>query len=310
MRIQNSEFGSRNAGCNRPNRRRAAFTLIEVLAAMAVLVVLVLALTRMFMEAAGITKRGTTALMRNSTMETAMETLLQDAESMMVNDRLACYVRADTMDKGTDGFGFDDVWFIGTSGDQDDDMPYEYFHFFVTNRVVTNGLGAAYLRFSLMKERMIFSVADDRSLYALDAADTRWWEKAKSFGAAWDSQVLADNVVRFDVYCTGWEGDEWMGGRSGIQEFDSTRGPRGDVSLSGLPPAAFDIYLQVASPEVAMEAGMALVQGVDAATQRKAREMMIRDSASLFGRAVPINGSARYNVVTVYGTNLTAYYED
>jgi hypothetical protein len=48
--------------------------------------------------------------------------------------------------------------------------------------------------------------------------------------------------------------------------------------------------------------------GVDAATQKKAREAMIRDSASLFGRAVPINGSARYNTVTVYGTNNTSYY--
>ena len=298
--------------------RRSGFTLIEVLAAMAVLVVLVLALTRMFMEAAGITKRGTTALLRNSTMETAMETLLQDSESMMVNDRLACYVRADTTDKGTDGFGFDDVWFIGTSGDQDDDLPYEYFHFFVTNQVVTNSLGAAYMRFSLIKDRMLFAVADsitrDVPFYALDSQDMQWWVKGKlnpqrGF-SPWDRQVLADNVVRFDVYCTGWEGDEWMGGRSGIQEFDSTRGPKGDAKLAGVSPAAFDVYLQITSPEVAAESGMALVQGVDAATQRKAREMMIRDSSSLFGRAVPVNGSARYNAVTVYGTNNTAYYED
>jgi len=308
MRIQNSEFGSQNAGRNRPNRRRAAFTLIEVLAAMAVLVVLVLALTRMFMEAAGITKRGTTALMRNSTMETAMETLLQDSESMMVNDRLACYVRADTTDKGKDGFGFDDVWFIGTSGDQDDDMPYEYNHFYVTNRIATNGLGAAYVRFSLIKARCIFAVGDQYGVYALDSEDMQWWEKMGN--VRWDSQVLADNVVRFDVYCTGWDGDEWMGGRSGIQEFDSTRGPKGNPALAGVSPAAFDIYMQITSPEVAVESGMALVQGVDAATQRKAREMMIRDSASLFGRAVPINGVARYNTVTVYGTNNTAYYEN
>lgn len=303
-----------NLGCwgraNRPGepRRVSAFTLIEVLAAMAVLVILVLALTRMFVEAANITKRGTTALMRNSTMETAMETLLQDAESMMVNDRLACYVRADTTDAGTDGFGFDDVWFIGTSGDQDDDMPYEYNHFYVTNKVVTNSLGAPYMRFSLIKGRMIFAVADQRGTYALDPEDTQWWQEAGSY--VWDKQVLADNVVRFDVYCTGWDGDEWMGGHSGIHEFDSMRGPRGDAALAGVPPAAFDIYLQVTSPEVAVEAGMALVDGVDGGTQRKAREMMVRDSSSLFGRAVPINGSARYNTVTVYGTNNTAYYED
>jgi len=288
--------------------RRSGFTLIEVLAAMAVLVVLVLALTRMFMEAAGITKRGTTALMRNSTMETAMETLLQDSESMMVNDRLACYVQADTTDAVKDGFGFDDVWFIGTSGDQDDDMPYEYNHFYVTNKIATNSLGAAYVRFSLIKARCIFAVGDQYGVYAMDLDDLQWWKKMGN--VRWDSQVLADNMVRFDVYCTGWDGDEWMGGRSGIQEFDSTRGPKGNPKLAGVSPAAFDIYMQITSPEVAVESGMALVQGVDAATQRKAREMMIRDSSSLFGRAVPVNGSARYNTVTVFGTNNTSYYED
>ena len=310
MRIQNSEFRNQNGEHNRPKRRRTAFTLIEVLASMAVLVILILALTRMFGEASGITKRGTTMLMRNSTLETAMETLLQDAESMMVNDRLACYVQADTVDY-PDGFGFDEVWFIGTSGDQDDDLPYEYFHFYVSESIATNSLGAPYKRFSLMKARMIFSVGDDRDMYALDSLDTQWWKKGKMIsGLIWDDQVLAENVVRFDIYCTGWKGDPWMGRGLGSDEFDSTSGPQRDATRASMPPAAFDIYLQVTSPEVAVESGMALVNGVDATTQQKAREMMIRDSASLFGRAVPINGSARYNAVTVYGTNNTAYYED
>lgn len=310
MSIQNSEFRSRNGTRGLRNGARNAFTLIEVLASMAVLVILILALTRMFGEASGITKRGTTMLMRNSTLETAMETLLQDAESMMVNDRLACYVQADTVDY-PDGFGFDEVWFIGTSGDQDDDLPYEYFHFYVAESIATNSLGAPYKRFNLKKERMLFSVADKYgSLYALDPLDTQWWKKAKTISSLiWDDQVLAENVVRFDFYCTGWKGEPWMGRGLGSDEFDSTRGPNGN-DPKNVPPAAFDIYLQVTSPEVAVESGMALVDGVDATTQQKAREMMIRDSASLFGRAVPVNGAARYNSVTVYGTNNTAYYED
>ena len=59
---------------NRASRRlrMGGFTLIEVLASMAVLVVLILALTRMFVEAANITKRGTTALARNSMGATAI----------------------------------------------------------------------------------------------------------------------------------------------------------------------------------------------------------------------------------------------
>ena len=295
-------------------RRGGGFTLVEVLASMAVLVVLVLALTRMFVTATNITRSGTSSLMRNSTGETAMETLLQDAEGMVVNDRLACYVRADITDEGTDGFGFDDVWFISTSGDQDDDMPYEYFHIYVTNTLSTTPQGAPYLRFDLIKDRMIFAVGDQRGMYALDPDQTQWWNIAQTFAATafgpWDRQVLADHLVRFDIYCTGWDGTGWMGGYSGIQEFDSTRGPNGDARYKNIPPAAFDIYLQVTSPDVAMESGMALVDGVPAATQRKAREMMIRDSSSLFGRASPITGAARYHSVTVHGTNNTAYYTD
>lgn len=290
---------------------RRGFTLVEVLAAMAVLVVLILALTRMFVQATNITRSGTTSLMRNSTIETAMETLLQDAEGMVVNERLACYVEADTTDSGADGFGFDDVGFLSTSGDQDDDMAYEYFHFYVSDNVATNSTGAPYRRYRLIKERMIMAVGDARNFYALSTNDTKWWLEAELFPTAWDRQVLADNVVRFDIYCTGWDGTGWMGGYSGIHQFDSTMPhSAGGQNIADVPPAAFDIYLQVTSPDVAMEAGMGLVDGVDATTKRKSREMMIRDSSSLFGRAVPITGAARYNTVAVYGTNNTAYYAE
>ncbi len=314
MRMKQATHGTPRASAARVGHRQG-FTLIEVLAAMAVLVILVLALTRMFMEATSITRRGTSALLRNSTAETAMETLLQDAEGMVVNDRLACYVKADTADPN--GFGFDDVWFISTSGDQDDDLPYEYFHYFVTNKIYTNSLGAPYVRFDLMKERMLFAVGDNIKygsgvrFYAMETNTVQWWTRARNIPATeWDRQVLADNVVRFDVYCTGWDGQAWMGGFSGVHEFDSTRGPRGNIALAGIPPAAFDIYLQVTSPDTAIESGMALMPGVPNDVQTKAREKMIRDSSSLFGRAVPIIGAARYVTVTTYGTNNTVYYED
>ena len=300
----------------------AGFTLVEVLASMAVLVVLVLALTRMFVMATNVTRSGTSALMRNSTGETAMETLLQDTEGMVVNERLACYVRADLTDAGVDGFGFDDVWFISTSGDQDDDMPYEYFHYYVTNTLSTTPQGAPYMRFDLVKDRMIFAVGDQRGMYALSTNDTQWWDIAQTFAATefgpWDRQVLADHVVRFDIYCTGWDGRGWMSGTSaGLHVFDSTVGPNlaglppaEKEKLKNMPPAAFDIYLQLTSPDVAMESGMALVSGVPAATQKKAREMMIQNSSSLFGRATPITGPARYHSAVNHGTNNTAYYAE
>ncbi|MDP2325517.1 MAG: prepilin-type N-terminal cleavage/methylation domain-containing protein, partial [Gammaproteobacteria bacterium] len=226
---------------------RGGFTLIEVLVSVAVLVVLMLALMRMFMGTAGVARRGTTMLMRNSTAETAMETMLRDVEGMVVNERLACYVRADASDSPADpltrgyGFGFDEAWFISTEGDQDDDMPYEYIHYFVSPVVATGPTGEKYLRFDLMKERMIFAVGDSRlpvPMYALSTNDTQWWKIARRFSSnVWDRQTLADNVVRFDVYCLGWTNPPgtkgWMAQSGGIHEFDSSAGP----NLPGLSPA-------------------------------------------------------------------------
>ena len=106
--------------------KRRAFTLIEVLASMAVLMILTLALTRMFLSASDITSRGMTSIARNSVGETAMDSILSDLDCMVVNDRIACCKIADTV-----AGRFDTIYFIGTYGDNDDDMPYEYFNYFV-----------------------------------------------------------------------------------------------------------------------------------------------------------------------------------
>lgn len=282
---------SRQAGCTVKNAR--GFTLIEVLASMAVLVVLILALTRMFVEAANITKRGTTMLMRNSMGSTAMETILQDIEGMVVNERLACYFLADSTDK--DGFGFDEAWFITTSGDQDDSRAYQTVHYYVTNSLATNSLGAPYVRFQLIRQVGIFAVADK---YEVDIMQKgmEWWKRENWPGGAViysDKNLLAENLVRFDFYLQGWTGISWLEKDGPQVQFSSIDGPRDDRPQTNMPPAAIDIFLQLTSPDVAAESGMALVAGVDSATELKAREMMIRESSALLGRASPIVAGAQ-----------------
>ena len=123
---------------------RSGFTLIEVLAAMAVLVVLILALTRMFVSSANITSRGLTAIARNSVGETAMDSILQDLDCMVVNERIACAKIANDVKylPGDPEGSFDTFYFIGTAGDQDDDMPYEYFKYYVKPVTVTTGFAS------------------------------------------------------------------------------------------------------------------------------------------------------------------------
>ena len=281
--------------------KKSGFTLIEVLVSMTVLLLLVMGMTRLFTQASAISNQGMTSIARNSVAETAMETMLQDVDGMIVNERLGCYIGSDTEDAGTHGFGFDEVYFVSTSGDQDDDMPYEYFHYYVDRTTVTNSLGAPFVRFDLHKARMIMAVGDNPTrainTYALAKDKANWWDKLGQLGNnSWDDQVLAENVVRFDLYCLGWDGAAWMSGKGSSTEFDS-RTPHYAGSKLGnvanVPPAAFDIYLQVTSPDAAMEGGMALVSGMGSDLEVKGRELMIKESASYFGRAVPMTGVAQ-----------------
>lgn len=276
---------------------RGGFTLIEVMVAMAVLILLVVGMTGIFSQATAVSSQGTTSAMRNSVGETAMETLLQDVDGMIVNERLGCYIEADACDGGQYGFGFDDLWFISTSGDQDDDLPYEYFHYYIKETKATNTMGATYVRFDLHKARSIMSNFDNNGTYALAKGQTEWWDRPAAYRARWDDQVLAENVVRFDIYCLGWNGDGWMGqdGSTGDHVFNSTdeHKIKNDWKAANVPPAAFDIYLQITSPDAAMEGGMALVDSKTSEVARKGRERMIRDSASYFGRTVPMTGAAQ-----------------
>ena len=278
-------------------RGKCGFTLIEVMVAMSVLLLLVMGMTRLFSQASAITSQGMTSIARNSVAETAMETMLQDVDGMIVNERLACYIESDSVDYGSHGFGFDEVWFVSTSGDQDDDMPYEYFHYYIDETTVTNSLGAPFVRFDLHKSRMIMAVADKYATYALTKGHSDWWEELGNLPKTyWDDQVLAENVVRFDIYCLGWDGHAWMSGKGSSTEFDSRIAhsagqKRGNVN--DVPPAAFDLSLQVTSPDAAMEGGMALVSGMGSSLELKGRELMIRESASFFGRAVPVTGVAQ-----------------
>ena len=228
-----------------------------------------------------------------------METILQDIEGMVVNERLPCYFKADTADVW--GFGYDEAWFITTSGDQDDSRAYQTVHYYVTNSLATNNLGAQYLRFQLMRQVGIFANADKNGVDIMEK-EMEWWDPRN-----WDSGIvqysdknlLAENVVRFDFYLLGWKNypgnklDSWLEADGDIVQFNSIIGPRDDRTQTNIPPAAIDVYMQITSPDVAVESGMALVPGVPPDVQLKAREMMVRESSSLFGRASPITGGSQ-----------------
>ena len=280
---------------------RRGFTLIEVLAAMAVLVLLVLALTRMFGEAANITKRGTTTLMRNSVGETAMDSIMQDLDCMIVNERIACAKIADDVPYVVGGQGaFDTFYFISTSGDQDDDMPYEYFKLYVRPTTATNAQGAVYRRFDLVKGRAIMAVGAKNDIYALRPQDIEWWEDFDS--VTLDAEVLAENVVMFDIYCQRWDtGKDFVTDGDDFHSSDSLAG------VSNIPPVAVDVMLVLTSPEAAIEGGM-LLASQDTALQKRGLELLNRDAGVLIGRAMPMMGPPQYRMQRRASYNPVSHY--
>lgn len=285
---------------------RRGFTLIEVLAAMAVLVLLVLALTRMFGEAASITKRGTTTLMRNSVGETAMDSILQDLDCMIVNERIACAkIAGEVLGGGEDDF--DTFYFISTAGDQDDDMPYEYNKLYVRPTTATNAQGAVYRRFDLIKSRVIMAVGASRTsgdpFYALRKEDQEWWELFETIPTSnQDLETLAENVVMFDIYCQRWDtGKDFTTDGDDFYSSDSLAG------VSNIPPVAVDVMLVLTSPEAAVEGGMLIATG-DSALERRGWEILHRDASVLIGRAMPMMGAPQYRMQRRADYNPVSHY--
>lgn len=299
--------------------KRRAFTLIEVLASMAVLMVLTLALTQMFISASDITSRGMTSIARNSVGETAMESILQDLDCMVVNERIACCKIADTVENR-----FDTIYFIGTYGDNDDDMPYEYFNYFVSTNIVTNSLGAVYKRFDLVKSRVVMAVGAKNKFYALLPDDKEWWklfDEELSMNEQ-DHEVLAENVVGFEVYCQDWATGQdlnspgtirWNGGNrtffSSAKSMSIKDKTGHSIVVSNLPPVAFDVKLKITSPEAAMEGGMLLAAG-GSDNEQRGWELINREASTLFGRAMPMMGATQFRLQRRSYNPVSHYYSE
>ncbi len=233
-----------------------------------------------------------TRVVRNRMAEKAMATILRDLDEMVVNERMGCYAECNIEDNGTYGFGFDEIWFICTTGNQEDDMPYEYVHFYVQRQTATNASGVPYVRFDLHKERMTMAEGDRNGVYALQKGQVRWWKELANLPhSMWNDQVLLENVVRFDIYCFGVNGDIWSG-----MDIDSTQAHYCGYQLgylANVPPATVQIHVQVASSEAVMEGGIAIAAGAGTEEEKEGRDIMVRNAETYSIVAEPITGAAQ-----------------
>jgi len=281
--------------------RREGFTLIELLAAMAVLLVVVIFMGRIFRQVSAGFRTAVTTVERNSAVEVAMEQIVRDLEGLVIDSNVACYKVANVTDRSEggnpNGLGFDELWFVTTTSEADTDFSYHFVHYGVRTNVTTN-VGYRAKSFRLIRETWRMELLRESGIDAL-GKDTEWWAELEDGSPKGTFEVLLDNVVRFDIYVLGEDGEligKDIGGKNAV--FDSTREyPAPGAYKPGAYPAAIDIYLQATSYDVMRRAGrmmMLFEEGkVDATVDAKARSEMVRRSNVLVTRIRPLIARAQ-----------------
>lgn len=260
-------------------RTKRSFTLIEVLASMAVLVLIMLALLRVFSEATSASTKATVTVVRNAAARTAMQMIRDDLRSSLLDGQIAMYKEADTTDKNYDRIGF--VTLSANNDATNRSYSLIQVQYYVLPDVRTN-LGTPYTTWVLKRFSRKISEARQLGADMYTSAGKRWWKETGSFGSGF---VICDNIVRFDVWVCNEKGDNLSGiGSSsfgGGQVFDST-------AYTMNPPSYVDIYLQVTSDEAMMRGQLALKSGETDA----GNGILYRESDILLTRVTPVMWAA------------------
>jgi len=268
----------------------AGFTLVEVLAAMAVLVILMMGLMRIYPEAVKAFQKGNTAVEQASSVRAAMDVIRRDFEGLVVDRRLAMYQVADEFSNNYDAVFFSSMGVQPTDADTRSYM-LVWYYVDITNR--------GYNVYRLKRATRRFDVS--RATYSVDPMvepTRRWWMHNKG---GFDHEVILENVVRFDIYIHDVDGNLISTVEGGVQFYDSTRKialTGGGTYPSNKPPAYVDVFLQVTSPQAEKEASflfekMQMVPPKDRDYYFKmANDKLYRESRIVLERITPRMGPA------------------
>ncbi|MBP7830130.1 MAG: prepilin-type N-terminal cleavage/methylation domain-containing protein [Kiritimatiellae bacterium] len=288
--------------------KKPGFTLIEVLAGMAVLLILTLALIRVFNESAAAFQRGNTTVARNSQARAVLEVIRRDLEGMVVDER-ATLAKGGDLNLDVEGNicrDFDGIAFMtlagkpiepGSAALADANQPaatrsYQAIYYYVRyNKDEELDYGSFQLMRGVHFPNTIRrpSLNPPTNRVDLLGVDTVWWNRNRPA-----AERMLNNVVRFDIWACNEEGRE-LSSFSPITMFNADTyqvrytslenmqlGP-GQSYPSNTPPAYLDIYLQVASDDAMRKAWLAFQGG----NSQQAWSILYRDSSVLWTRVVP-----------------------
>jgi type II secretory pathway pseudopilin PulG len=243
--------------------RAKAFTLIEVLASMAVLMIIVLILGRVFQDSTNIWNLGTRRSQQNMTGRAVMDFIARDvAEAVCgtnLSFRLESYdfrVFGSAPNTGYDWEWWNDsIYFVSLSADPDSAHPRtaRLTHYYVGYTKDVNGADLNG-RYSLMRSAYHggtnVSVSTMRVAYGLPG----WWSNAIVRANMDDAaEVIAENIGSFEVWCVGYTNDA-----AGLCSYKNMIGYNSERRNSPFEasklPAYIEIYLSMMDEAAAVRA--------------------------------------------------------
>lgn len=179
---------------------KSGFTLIEVLASMAVLLILVLIMGRLFNDSIVTWKLGTRRVEGNTEARAILDFISRDLSQAVADDVLA--FRLESEDKivfGTSASGpnagwyNDCIWFVSLGQDPDviTRRNVREVWYYVDDMVASNGTTKLDGRYKLMRATKT-DAADCYSNY-------EFWNNS----VGWDYKQIAENVGSFELWCYG-----------------------------------------------------------------------------------------------------------
>lgn len=250
------------------HRRRAGFTIVELLASVAILIIMVLALARVFGASSLAWRNGNKRIESNNSGRTAIEFMARELSGLIVSPNRP------TMTLDSDAHNYlgmqsDMLTFVGLSHVAKYSSTAKYRDVQqIRYRVVP--MAGATGRYALA--RFVIERYDEGNNLGKFTSylNDDWVDEMDGISVAFH-QVLAENVRNFEVFI--------------VPEGKSD--PQSDYDyLSDGPPAAIDIYLEVLAEDDAIKAS--LIPGdtamINAATRRYATRIYMQNRT---GYAVP-----------------------
>ncbi|MFH0952978.1 MAG: prepilin-type N-terminal cleavage/methylation domain-containing protein [Verrucomicrobiota bacterium] len=174
----------------------AGFTLIEILSAMAVLLILVMLLGRLFSDASKAWLLGTRRAEQNIEARAILDFITRDVQQAVADDVLAfrlCSEDKEVFGTGGQGWLNDAIWFVSLSNDPDSTTTpraAREIRYYVSDMTEIDGSTPLLGRYRLMRGTRTGAV---KCYGSYD-----FWTNT-----SWKSEVVAENLASFEVWCVG-----------------------------------------------------------------------------------------------------------